>query len=96
MLLTLNLRLVLLLHKSEALLVLDAKRGRRILGLHFILWDGTRSSEVSYLLSNRLRRMGYNYVWVWAITLSCVLFFCFVKLYVIWTLRGLVIAYVYL
>jgi hypothetical protein len=75
MLLTLNLRLVLLLHKSEALLVLDAKRGRRILGLHFILWDGTRSSEVSYLLSNRLRRLGYNYVWVWAITLYCVLFF---------------------
>jgi len=62
----------------------------------YVLWVGTSSSEVSHLIFNRLRRIGLYLVWVWAITLYCVFLFRFVVLYVIWTLRGLVIAYIYL
>jgi hypothetical protein len=58
MLLTLHLRLVLLLHKSEAFWSLMPKEGEHS-SLHFILWYGTWSSEVRYLLSSRLRRLGY-------------------------------------
>ncbi len=59
----------------KTFLVLDAKKRRKMsLGVLYVLWVGTRGSEVSHLISNRLRRLGLYFVWVWVITLYCVFF----------------------